>query len=88
LCFAVKLTAWKRDTLLADYIVEAAQAMRAEVIIPPKSNRIIQCEIIQREYDKAFCIMSVILLKDYSNKLKNYRQDRRRTKQSRSIHRV
>ena len=37
----------KADTLLADYIIEVAQAMRAEVVISPKSNR-----IIQREYDK------------------------------------
>jgi hypothetical protein len=40
--------------------------MGVEVIIPLKSNRIIQREIIQREYDKASCIMSVALLKYYS----------------------
>jgi hypothetical protein len=57
----------KTDALLADkgynanYIVEAAQNMGAIAVIPPKSNR-----IIQREYDKASCIRSVILLKDYS----------------------
>jgi hypothetical protein len=55
----------KADTLLADYIIEVAQAMRAEVVISPKSNR-----IIQREYDKDSCIMSVILLKDYTTNLR------------------
>jgi putative transposase len=43
--------------------------MGAEVLVPPKSKR-----IIQREYDKAPCIMSITLLKDYSNKLKNFRR--------------
>ena len=56
----------KADALLVDSIIEAAQAMGVEVIIPLKSNRIIQREIIQREYDKASCIMSVALLKYYS----------------------
>jgi hypothetical protein len=59
------------------------------VLIPPKSNRIIQREIIQREYDKAPCIRSVILLKDYSNKLKNYPQDSNALRQnSRGIYGV
>ena len=54
----------KTDALLADkdnYIIEAAQAMGEEMVIPPKSNR-----IIQHEYDKDSCIRSVILLKDYT----------------------
>jgi hypothetical protein len=74
----------KADALLADYIIEAAQAMGAEVIIPQKSNR-----IIQHKYGKASYIRSVILLKDYSNKLKNYRQDSNALGQnSRGIHTV
>ena len=56
----------KADTLLADYIIEVAQAMGVGVVIPPKSNRIIQREIIQCKYDKDSCIRSVTLLKDYT----------------------
>ena len=66
-CALALIDGIKTDALLADkgynanYIVEAAQNMGAIAVIPPKSNR-----IIQREYDKASCIRSVILLKDYS----------------------
>jgi putative transposase len=64
----------KADALLADkgydadYIIEAAQKMGAEAVIPPKSNR-----IIQREYDKEL-YKERNFVERLFNKLKNFRR--------------